>query len=55
MLELNSMTKIENMQSVIDSNASDYQDAGITSTVAVAGHPLHPLLGVVAEIGVAEG
>jgi uncharacterized membrane protein len=38
------MTKIENIQSVIDSNASDYQDAGITNTVSVAGHPLHPLL-----------
>jgi uncharacterized membrane protein len=38
------MAKIENMQPIIDSNARDYQDAGITSTVSVLGHPLHPLL-----------
>ncbi len=38
------MTQVPNIPPVIDSNSSDYQDSGVTSTVAVAGHPFHPLL-----------
>jgi uncharacterized membrane protein len=29
---------------LIESDAAEYRDSGITSTVAIAGHPLHPLL-----------
>jgi uncharacterized membrane protein len=38
------MTETSRVPLLIDSDSSDYRDAGITSTVAVAGHPLHPLL-----------
>jgi uncharacterized membrane protein len=38
------MTQVPSIPPVIDSNPSDYQDSGVTSTVAVAGHPFHPLL-----------
>jgi uncharacterized membrane protein len=38
------MAQVPSIPPVIDSNPSDYQDSGVTSTVAVAGHPFHPLL-----------
>jgi uncharacterized membrane protein len=38
------MAQVPNIPPVIESNPSDYQDSGITSTVALAGHPFHPLL-----------
>jgi uncharacterized membrane protein len=38
------MAQVPSIPPVIDSNPSDYQDTGITSTVAIAGHPFHPLL-----------
>lgn len=38
------MTQVPSIPPVIDSNPSDFQDSGITSTVAIAGHPFHPLL-----------
>ena len=38
------MTQVPSIPPVIDSNPIDYEDPGITSTVAIAGHPFHPLL-----------
>jgi uncharacterized membrane protein len=38
------MTQTPNIPPLIESDRSDYEDSGITSTVAIAGHPLHPLL-----------
>lgn len=38
------MTQTPDIPFVIESEESDYRDTGITSTVAVAGHPLHPLI-----------
>lgn len=38
------MTLTPDVPLFIESNAAEYQDSGITSTVAIAGHPLHPLL-----------
>ncbi len=38
------MEQVPSIPPVIDSNPSDYQDSGVTSTVAIAGHPFHPLL-----------
>jgi uncharacterized membrane protein len=38
------MAETSRIPRLIDSDPTDYQDPGITSTVAVAGHPLHPLL-----------
>ena len=38
------MAQVPSIPPVIDSNPSDYQDSGVTSTVAIAGHPFHPLL-----------
>ncbi|HEY9698946.1 MAG TPA: DUF2231 domain-containing protein [Trichocoleus sp.] len=38
------MTQTPNVPPVIESHESEYRDSGITSTVAIAGHPLHPLL-----------
>jgi uncharacterized membrane protein len=29
---------------IMESKASDYEDSGIISTVAIAGHPVHPVL-----------
>ncbi|MDZ8078264.1 MAG: DUF2231 domain-containing protein [Nostoc sp. SerVER01] len=36
-------TPFPNIPPVIESNDSDYRDPGVPSTVAIAGHPLHPL------------
>jgi uncharacterized membrane protein len=38
------MTQIPSIPPFIESNDRDYHDSGIPSTVAVAGHPLHPLI-----------
>jgi uncharacterized membrane protein len=32
-----------NIPPIIESNDSEYRDTGVPSTVAIAGHPLHPL------------
>ena len=36
-------TPYPNIPPVIESNDSEYRDSGVPSTVAIAGHPLHPL------------
>lgn len=36
-------TPFPNIPPVIESNDSEYLDSGVPSTVAIAGHPLHPL------------
>lgn len=38
------MTQTPNIPPLIESDDAEYRDSGITSTVAIAGHPLHPLL-----------
>lgn len=38
------MTRIINIDPLIEGNEREYYDSGIPSTVAVLGHPLHPLL-----------
>ncbi len=38
------MTQVPNIPPFIESNDSDYRDSGVPSTVAIAGHPLHPLI-----------
>ncbi|HEY9829401.1 MAG TPA: DUF2231 domain-containing protein [Stenomitos sp.] len=38
------MTQTPNIPPVIESEESNYRDSGVPSTVAVAGHPLHPAL-----------
>ncbi|AVH64640.1 hypothetical protein CDG77_11205 [Nostoc sp. 'Peltigera membranacea cyanobiont' 213] len=38
-----SSTPFPNIPPVIESNDSEYLDTGVPSTVAIAGHPLHPL------------
>ncbi|HEY9747604.1 MAG TPA: DUF2231 domain-containing protein [Allocoleopsis sp.] len=38
------MVQTPNIPPVIESEESDYRDNGIVSTVAIAGHPLHPLI-----------
>ncbi|HEY9813680.1 MAG TPA: DUF2231 domain-containing protein [Candidatus Sericytochromatia bacterium] len=38
------MTQTPSVPPLIESDESDYRDSGVTSTVAVAGHPIHPLL-----------
>lgn len=38
------MTRTPNMEPLIESNERDFQDSGVPSTVAIAKHPLHPLL-----------
>lgn len=38
------MTQTPSVPPLIESDEADYRDSGVTSTVAVAGHPLHPLL-----------
>jgi uncharacterized membrane protein len=37
-------TPYPNIPVVMESQDSEYRDPGITSTVAIAGHPLHPVL-----------
>lgn len=38
------MTQTPNIPPLIESNEREYRDSGIPSTVAIAGHPLHPLI-----------
>ncbi|MCA1992126.1 MAG: DUF2231 domain-containing protein [Coleofasciculus sp. S288] len=38
------MTQTPNIPPVIESDESNYRDTGVPSTVAIAGHPLHPAL-----------
>jgi uncharacterized membrane protein len=38
------MTQTPNIPPFIESDEREYRDSGIPSTVAVAGHPLHPLI-----------
>jgi uncharacterized membrane protein len=38
------MTQTPNLPPLIESHEGEYSDTGITSTVAIAGHPLHPLI-----------
>lgn len=38
------MTQTPSIPPVIESDEEDYRDSGVTSTVAIAGHPLHPLI-----------
>ena len=38
------MTQYPSVPPFIESNDREYQDSGVQSTVAIAGHPLHPLL-----------
>lgn len=38
------MTQTPNMPPFIESDEREYRDSGIVSTVAIAGHPLHPLI-----------
>ena len=38
------MTQTPNIPPVIESDEREYRDSGVPSTVAIAGHPFHPLL-----------
>lgn len=38
------MTQTPNIPPLIESHESEYRDSGVQSTVAIAGHPLHPLI-----------
>jgi uncharacterized membrane protein len=38
------MTQTPNVPPLIESHESEYSDSGVVSTVAIAGHPLHPLI-----------
>ncbi|MGC1395886.1 MAG: DUF2231 domain-containing protein, partial [Coleofasciculaceae cyanobacterium] len=38
------MTQTPDIPPVIESDERDYRDSGVPSTVAIAGHPLHPPL-----------
>jgi uncharacterized membrane protein len=38
------MTQTPNIPPFIESDEREYQDSGVPSTVAIAGHPLHPLI-----------
>ncbi len=38
------MTQLPNIPPFIESSEQEYRDSGIPSTVAIAGHPLHPLM-----------
>lgn len=38
------MTQTPSIPPVIESDEEDYRDSGVTSTVAIAGHPFHPLI-----------
>jgi len=37
-------TPYPNLPPILESDDAEYRDAGITSSVAIAGHPLHPVL-----------
>ncbi|NJR64821.1 MAG: DUF2231 domain-containing protein [Leptolyngbyaceae cyanobacterium CRU_2_3] len=38
------MTQTPNIPPIIESREEEYRDSGIPSTVAIAGHPFHPLI-----------
>lgn len=38
------MTQTPNIPPLIESDEREYHDTGVPSTVAIAGHPLHPLI-----------
>lgn len=38
------MTDTPNIPPLIESDEREYRDSGVPSTVAIAGHPLHPLI-----------
>ena len=38
------MTQTPSVPPLIESDETDYRDSGVTSTVAIAGHPFHPLI-----------
>lgn len=38
------MVRTPSIPPLIESHEGEYRDTGITSTVAIAGHPIHPLL-----------
>jgi uncharacterized membrane protein len=38
------MTQTPNIPPIIESDEKEYRDTGVPSTVAIAGHPLHPLI-----------
>jgi uncharacterized membrane protein len=38
------MTQTPNLPPIIESEESNYRDSGVPSTVAIAGHPLHPVI-----------
>jgi uncharacterized membrane protein len=38
------MTQTPNIPPIIESDEREYRDSGVPSTVAIAGHPLHPLI-----------
>ncbi|MBW4469925.1 MAG: DUF2231 domain-containing protein [Stenomitos rutilans HA7619-LM2] len=38
------MTQTPNIPPVIESDEKEYRDSGVPSTVAIAGHPFHPLI-----------
>lgn len=38
------MTQTPNIPPLIESDEREYRDSGVPSTVAIAGHPLHPLI-----------
>lgn len=38
------MTQVPNIPPFIESDEREYRDSGVPSTVAIAGHPLHPLI-----------
>lgn len=38
------MTQTPSIPPLIESDEADYRDSGVTSTVAIAGHPFHPLI-----------
>jgi uncharacterized membrane protein len=38
------MTRTPDIPPVIESDEREYRDSGVPSTVAIAGHPLHPLI-----------
>lgn len=38
------MTQTQNVPPLIESDEEDYRDSGIPSTVAIAGHPIHPVI-----------
>ncbi|HEY9674619.1 MAG TPA: DUF2231 domain-containing protein [Waterburya sp.] len=38
------MTQTPNLPPIIESEETNYRDSGVPSTVAIAGHPIHPVI-----------